>query len=397
MEGGRMLEGLRALDLTDRKGYLCGKILCDLGVDVIKVERPGAIRDVFFIAYNTGKRCITLDIEKREGREILLSLIGSADFLIESFDPGYLDSLGVGYEHLRRRKEALIMTSITPFGQAGPYSSYKASDLTIMAMAGFLYLTGRKDGKPVNVSIPQSYLLGGADGAVGTLIAYHWRKRTGRGQHVDVSLQQSVAWFLGTLFPHFELEGTILRRMGPFRYGSENIQRQLWPCKDGYVVFFMLGGLQGAKTLRGLVQWMDEEGHGDEFLSGLEWERFDMLHAPQELIDRVSQPIYEFFKEKTKKEIMAEAVKRGISVCPVNGVGDLLSDPHLEERGFWVYVEDPELGISIPYPSHFAKFSVPPMKRRQRAPMVGEDNIDVYGELGLSKKEIEELSKEGVL
>jgi len=393
-----VLQGLKAIDLTDEKGYLCGKILADLGVDVIKVERPGrTARDFYFLAYNSGKRCITLDIERKEGREILLALLKGCDFFIESYDPGYLDRIGLGYREVRRINERIIMTSITPFGQKGPLSGYRATDLIVMGMAGFLYLTGRPGEKPVNISVPQSYLLGGADGAVGTLVSYHYRKKTGEGQHVDVSLQQSTAWFLGTLIPHFELEGTILKRMGPFRYGSENIQRQLWPCSDGYVVFFMLGGMQGAKTCRSLVKWMEEEGQVDPFLKEFEWEKFDMLHAPQDLIDRISKPIMDFFQKKTKGEIMEEAIKRGISVCPVSSMKDLLNDQHLHERGFWTYVEDPELNVLIPYPSCFARFSIKISPKRRRAPLIGEDNRDVYGEIGLSEGEIERLSRAGVI
>jgi crotonobetainyl-CoA:carnitine CoA-transferase CaiB-like acyl-CoA transferase len=299
---------------------------------------------------------------------------------------------------LCRIKNDIILTSITPFGQKGPYSRYQASDLNIMGMAGELFMTGDSDRRPVNISMPQACLHAGADAAVGSMLAHHHRRMTGEGQHVDVSLQQSAAWFLAQTIPHWEVDKLILGRVGTFRTSSRGtLQRQVWPCKDGYIFFFMIGGQQGAKTCRQLVKWMHEEGMANEFLLTYEWERFDMAGATQELIDKISQPIAEFFKTRTKKEALDAAMSRNISICPLMGMRDLLVDPNLAARGFWTPMEHPELGTTIPYPKQFARSSENEMAMRSKAPLIGEHNEEVYGELGISGEELAALRKSGVI
>jgi benzylsuccinate CoA-transferase BbsE subunit len=414
MPRNRMLEGCRALDLTDEKGFLCGKILAELGVDVVKVEKPGGDparkvgpfwhdqadpeKSLYWFAYNSSKRGMTLNLESEEGRKIFRSLVNTADFIIESFAPGVMDKLGLGYSELSRIRKDIILISITPFGQKGPYSHYKGTDLTIMGMAGELFLTGDSDRPPVNMNLPQACLHAGADAAVGSMLAYHHRRKTGEGQHVDISMQQSAAWFLAQTIPHWEIEKLVLGRVGTFRTSSRGtLQRQVWPCKDGFIFFFMIGGQQGAKTCRQLVKWMNEEGMANEFLQTYEWERFDMASATQELIDRISQPIAEFFKTRTKKEALDAAMSRNISICPLMGMRDLLVDPNLAARGFWAPIEHPELKASIPYPRQFARSSENEMVTKSRAPLIGEHNAEIYGELGFSPECIAELMKSGVI
>jgi crotonobetainyl-CoA:carnitine CoA-transferase CaiB-like acyl-CoA transferase len=414
MQHDRMLEGYRALDLTDEKGFLCGKILAELGVDVIKVERPGGDRarnigpywhdqtdpgkSLYWFAYNSSKRGITLNLEAEEGKNIFRNLVRTADFIIESFAPGDLDKLRFGYSELSRIKKDIILTSITPFGQKGLYSHYQATDLTIMGMAGELFLTGDSDRRPVNMSLPQACLHAGADAAVGCMLAHHHRRKTGEGQHVDISMQQSAAWFLAQTIPHWDVEKLILGRVGTYRTSSRGtLQRQVWPCKDGFVFFFMIGGQQGAKTCRQLVKWMNEEGMVNEFLQTYEWERFDMASATQELIDRISQPIAEFFKTRTKKEALVAAMSRNISICPLMGMEDLLVDPNLAARGFWMQLEHSELQATIPYPKQFARSSENEMATRFRAPLIGEHNAEIYGELGLKPERIAELKQAGAI
>ena len=410
-----MLEGYRALDLTDEKGFLCGKILAELGVDVIKVEKPGGDssrtvgpfwhdqkdpeKSLYWFAYNSSKRGITLDLEVEEGKRIFRDLLKTADFVIESFAPGDLDRLGFGYSNLIQIKKDIILTSITPFGQNGPYSQYQATDLVIMGMSGELFLTGDSDRRPVNISLPQACLHAGSDAAVGSMLAHHHRRRTGEGQHVDISMQQSVGWFLSTTIPYWELDKTILGRVGTFRNINSMgvVQRQVWPCKDGFIFFLMMGRQQGAKTCRQLVKWMDEAGMANEFLQNFEWELFDMATSSQELIDKISQPIAAFFKTRTKKEALEAAISRSISLCPLMGNQDLLNDPNLAARTFWTPIEHPELKTTIPYPKQFAQSSENEMSTRSKAPLIGEHNAEVYSELGLPPERIEELSKSGVI
>jgi crotonobetainyl-CoA:carnitine CoA-transferase CaiB-like acyl-CoA transferase len=410
----RMLEGYRALDITDEKGFLCGKILAELGVDVIKVERPGGDqsrkvgpfwhdqedpeKSLYWFAYNSSKRGITLDLKLAEGKRIFSNLVKTADFIIESFDPGELDKLGFGYSELCRIKSDIILTSITPFGQKGPYSHYKASDLTIMGMSGELFMTGESDRPPVNISLPQACLHAGSDAAVGSMIAHHHRRNTGEGQHVDISMQQSAAWFLAQTIPHWEIDRMILGRVGTFRTSSRGtLQRQVWPCKDGFIFFFMIGGQQGAKTGYQLVKWMQDEGVADDFLQAYKWEEFDMATATQELIDKISKPIAEFFLTRTKKEALDAAMTRNISICPLMGNRDLLQDPNLAARNFWMPIEHPELQATIPYPKQFVRSSENETGTRFKAPRIGEHNAEVYGELGLTGERFEELKKTGVI
>ena len=415
MQRETMLSGCRALDLTDEKGFLCGKILADLGVDVIKVERPGGDpsrrmgpfwqdmpdpeKSLYWFAYNSNKRGITLNLEMSDGKQIFKELVKKSDFIIESFEPGYMEKLGMDYLSLASLKKDIILTSITPFGQTGPYRDYKASDIVLMGMAGQLFLTGDANRPPVNISLPQVCLHAGADAAVGTMIAYHHKRKTGEGQHVDVSLQQSAAWFLATTIPYWEIDRVILGRVGTFRSGSGSgtVQRQVWPCKDGYVFFFMMGGQQGAKQCRPLVRWREEEGAGDEFLRTFEWERFDRATATQELIDKISKPIADFFLTRTKKEALDAAVSRIIPICPLLSMQDILNDPNLAVRGYWSQIDHPELNTSIPYPKQFVRSSENDIITRFRAPLIGEHNREIYGEIGLSRQEIIALKEAGVL
>lgn len=409
-----MLEGYRALDLTDEKGFLCGKILAELGVDVIKVETPGGDparkvgpfwhdekepeKSLYWFAYNSSKRGITLDLETEEGKNLFRELVKTADFVIESFEPGELDRLGFGYEELCRIKKDIILTSITSFGQSGPYSRYRATDLTLMGMAGELFMTGDSDRRPVNISVPQACMHAGADAAVGSMLAHHHRRMTGEGQRVDVAMQHSAAWFLAQTIPHWEIDNLILGRVGTFRTSSRGtLQRQVWPCKDGFIFFFMIGGQQGTKTGYQLVKWMKEEGMADEFLQNYKWEEFDMATATQELVDRISRPIAEFFLTRTKKEALDAAISRNISICPLMGNRDLIEDPNLAARGFWKPMEHPELQTTIPYPRQFARSSENEMETRSRAPRIGEHNAEIYGELGLPHDRIEALKKAGVI
>jgi crotonobetainyl-CoA:carnitine CoA-transferase CaiB-like acyl-CoA transferase len=410
-----MLNHLRALDLTDDKGFLCGKILADLGVNVIKVEKPGGDpsrniggfwggkldpqKSLYWFAYNSNKKGITLDIEKAKGREIFKNLVKTADFVIESFPPGYLDKLGIGYTDFSKTNKKLIWASITPFGTEEPYRDYKDSDIVVMGMSGTLYQTGESDGPPVHISMPQACLHAGADAAVGCMVAYYHREKTGEGQHVDVSMQQSAAWFQANAVPTYELNGTLLKRAGSFRAGmsTQVAQRQVWRCKDSYVFFNVIGGRTGAKTLSALVDWMNEEKLATDFLLNMDWNTFDMFTVNQEVMDNISRPVGDFFLRHTSKELLRGAVPRGVSIGPLSSMQDLIEDECLNARDFWTKLEHPELGTSITYPRTFIRSTEMDCSTRFRAPLIGENNQEIYQELGLSNKELESLHKEGII
>lgn len=408
-----MLNHCRALDLTDEKGFLCGRILAELGVDVIKVEKPGGDpsrrigpfyhdipqteKSLYWFAYNAGKRGITLDIETRDGREIFARLVKTADFIIESFQPGFLSTLGLDYDQLCKLKGDIILTSITPFGQKGPFSRFQASDLVIMGMSGILYQTGDSDRPPVNMSLPQACLLAGADAAAGTLMAYYHREITGEGQHVDVSMQQSTAWFLANAIPLWELNGIISKRAGSFRWSINSSQRQVWRCSDGFVFFNIIGGRTGAKTLQELVKWMEEEGMSSDFFKSVDWETLDMFKATQETVDRISEPIEKFFKRHSKQEIAKGAAERGISICPLSSMADLFASDQLNFRKYWKEIMHPELNTAIKYPASFVRSSEEDYGLKSPAPLIGQHNAEIYREIGLSDHEILTLKQASVI
>jgi len=409
------LEGYVTLDLSDEKGFLCGRILGDLGSDVIKIEPPGGDpsrrigpfykdipdpeKSLYWFAYNANKRGITLNIETQEGQEIFKKLVSRAHFVIESFPPGYMDSLNLGYADLSEVNPAIILTSITPFGQSGPYSHYKASDIVEMGMCGLMYLCGDPDRPPVRISFPQAYLHAGAEAAVGTMVAHYYRETTGQGQWVDVSIQEAA--YMGTMnAPLFwELEQRILKRAGVRRTGLTTgvLQRQIWACKDGYVNMPIYGGEVGIKSNRALAKWMDEEGMADDFLRAIDWDNFDMAKGDQETWAHMERLIERFFLNHTKEELYTKGLEQRAMIYPVSTPQDIAENQQLQARGYWVQIEHPELGETITYPGPAVKASLTPMQIRRRAPLIGEHNQQVYTELGFSEEEIITLKRRGII
>jgi len=395
-----MLSPYRVLDLTDEKGLLCGKILGDLGADVIKVERLGGDptrnigpfyhdeadpeKSLFWFAYNTNKRGITLDIETADGQKTFKSLVESADFVIESFPPRYMDKLGLGYSSLEKVNPGVIMVSITPFGQTGPYKDYKATDIVAWAMGGEMYQRGDADRLPVRMSHhSQAYLHAAGDAAVGALIALRYQQMTGEGQQVDISIQEAVNHCTQFLIGFWDMVKVVQPR------GGVTGQRQTWPCQDGYVICFYHSGTNGNRHNLPLVEWMDDEGMADDFLKSVDWDTFSLRTTTQDIMDRIAEPTAKFFMTHTKAELLEGAVKRNVQLYPVATTKDILESVQLATREFWVELEHPELGTTITYPGAFAKASEAPLRISRRAPLIGEHNQEVYEkELALSREEL---------
>ncbi len=416
-EVNSLLGPFRVLDLTDEKGFLCGKVLGDLGADVIKIEKPGGDparrigpfwhdiphpeKSLYWFAFNMNKRGITLDIETADGQQLFKRLVGTADFVVESFKPGYMGELGLGYPVLSQINPRIIVTSITPFGQTGPYKDHKPSDIAAMAMSGLMYIIGDPDRPPVRISFPQAYLHAGVEGAVGSMTAHYYRQKTGEGQHVDVSIRDSMIIVTDNIQIYWDVNRCIVHRGGPgfLRPETGTVQVSQRRCKDGFVCFMLMGGAIGSETNERIGQWMDEEGMLPDSLRGIDWAKFGWADAEYiALYDRMSEAIDRFLPRHTKAEVLEEGVKRRIMIYPVNTAKDIGENPQLKARDFWVEVEHPELGETLTYPGAFVKASETPWRVWRRAPLIGEHNEDVYiGELGLSREELVRLREAQVI
>jgi len=417
-----LLDGVRVLDLTDEKGLFCGKVLGDFGADVIKIEKPGGdparnigpfFRDIpdpekslFWFATNTSKRGITLNIETPDGQELLKKLVKKADIIVESFEPGYMDCIGLGYPDLKNIKPDIIFTSIAAFGQTGPYAHYQATDLVGAAMGGMARILGDMGRPPVRMGAdPQSYLHAGLQGALGSMMAYYHREMTGVGQHVDVSMQDAVELTLMNAVEIYELLKANLVGLGQF-FVSVRPQagmlftRTVVPCKDGYVTLMFGGGAfaGSSQSSRALVDWANTEGYALE-MKGFDFPTmWDAATITQEESDTRNSYVAKFLMTKTKAELYEGATKRGILMAPCATFEDVLQNAQLEARGYWEMVEHPELGETIKYPGAPVKMKETPWKIQRRAPLIGEHNEEVFEkELGLSKEQVSILKANGVI
>jgi len=416
LNNDRPLSEYRVLDLADEKGCLCGKILADLGADVIKIEPPGGDparrsgpfykdrpdpeKSLFWFAYNTGKRSVTLNLESSDGKALFLTLVRDADFIIESFRPGYLASIGLGYDKLKEINFRLIMASITPWGQNGPYRDYEASDLVLAAMGGQMNAMGYAGRHPLRLSIPQAYVNASAHAAVGMLIANYYRKRTGKGQQIDIAAQNVMVQTSGNAIPNWQTAGRILHRAGERRAGmSANADmRQFYRCRDGFVMFSVVGGAGGMRNNKAMVDWMASQGMADAFLKGIDWSTFDKTTVDQETIDRLETQVAEFLLRHDKDELYEEGGKRHIMLYPVHTPHEMLESKQLAARDFWVQIEHDELNDSITYPGAFAIGSEKLCAVGKRAPLIGEHNEEIYvRELGLSQEDLISLTERGVI
>jgi crotonobetainyl-CoA:carnitine CoA-transferase CaiB-like acyl-CoA transferase len=396
-----MLSPYRVLDLTDEKGFLCGKIMGDLGADVIKIEKPGGDparnigpfyhdepdpqKSLFWFAFNTSKRGITLDIEKDSDQELFKKLVQTADFVVESFAPGYLDKLGLGYSAIERMNPRVIMVSITPFGQTGPYKDYKGPDIVASAMGGQMAALGDADRPPVHISHhSHAHLHASAEGVVGALMALYQREKTGEGQHIDVSIQESVCRLIADNVTTFDITKMMKKRGDPYRVGTEYPQQlpHLWRCKDGYVFFpFYFGGERGQRRSGPLIKYMADEGMADDFLKSIDFATKTIDQLTVEESKRIEKQVNAFLMARTKAEIFKNALKYDATLYPVATAADIPGNIQLEARDFWVKLDHPELGTSITYPGAFAATSDVPPRVSRRAPLIGEHNDEVFEEL----------------
>jgi benzylsuccinate CoA-transferase BbsE subunit len=414
-----LLKGFRMLDLSDDKGALCGKIFADLGAEVIKVEppggaptrriapflgdQPGADSGLYFLAYEAGKRSVTLNLESAGGRDLFAELAKRSDFLLESFAAGYLDSLGVGYEALAQKNPRLIYTAITPFGDTGPGKDFKAADIVAWAAGGAMYLMGEPGKPPLQMSLPQAGLHAGAEAAVASLMAHYPREIEGLGQRVVVNMQACVVWTLMNEQAMPILHGDYLKRSGVFVGGLDVQRKMVFQCRDGYISILIIGG-PAAPSPVAPINWMAEKGFAVDWMKSKDWRGWTpgilMKATEQDRVEvaEVEERVQVFFLTMNKQDIYVEGLKRRILLAPVATVADVAVDEQLAAREYFVPVEHDTLGRTMTFPGAIAKLSQTPIGAPRRAPRLGEHNREVYQDLlGLSAEQLKRLADSGAI
>jgi crotonobetainyl-CoA:carnitine CoA-transferase CaiB-like acyl-CoA transferase len=396
------LAGCRVIEISSSAGAIAGRILADLGADVIKIEPEGgeparfaeptltlgdgSRLSSYWLAFNINKRSICLDLSTNEGGAKFSALVRSADIVITDFQrmsAGESERLAA---LACAANPGIVFAEIWPFGRGGAYETYPATDTILQALGGHLFLNGDIDRAPVRIGLPVGLMQGGAEAASAALMAYYHRLRTGKGQRVDISIQECIIWTLLNTTMAWQILELNEMRGGAVRKERANrfYTRLVWPCADGHIFFGPVGGGGGVareKSYAGLVAWMAEEGIKDALLTGREWNGPGQFHVPQEDYDAVSELIGRFIAAKTSAELMEQAVKRRILLAPVSTVEQILRYDHLRERGFYLPLSDDRRGFKVDYPAVWASLSDTPLCVLTSAPFAGEHTRQVEEEL----------------
>ncbi len=400
------LAGRRVLDLSDEKGVYCTKLFADMGADVIKIESPGGSRErwfppfwkdepgedrsLFFLYMNTNKRGITLDLFHPSGKELFQRLTAGADLIVDTSLPETLEHLGLDYPTLESRHPELVLTSITGFGQTGPHSHYQTSDLVSNAMGGSLHVVGEEADPPVSLAGSQAYVMASTTAAASSMIALLHASSTGHGQHVDISIQESVLSVTSIAGVGKWLDDDIV----PKRYGSAlfaSVPSGAYPCRDGKIYLMINRPLHW----EALSQWIHEVTGNKEVLD-------PMFHGPsskrqpyRELLDLF---ISELTQQFSVEQFYREGQRRHLAVSPINTAETVTRDAHLVARDFFVTPEDCDPDEGLTYPGAPYKLEKTPWRLRRSAPRLGQHNAEIYcDELGLSLDELFEYQTMGVI
>ena len=405
-DDGQLLPPYRVLDLSGPEAVFCGKLLADYGADVVRVEppgghssrrrapfagdQPGNERSLYFLFYNTNKRSITLDVESEKGRDLFRSLVAQSDVVLESFPVGHMDSIGLGYETLKALNPGIVVASVTPFGQTGPWKDYKSSDLIALAASGFMQITGEPDGPPMRQGNEQSHYPGAQFAAASILAALYYRDfGGGEGQHIDVSLQEALITYYTDAHPALAWMqmGQNVTRVGAT--STLVIPLGAYPSSDGWVS----AGIITPREWDTLAEWIFEVTGNEEVLNEA-YRGGNQDRAPYN--DIITALVIDFTTRYTSEYLFHEGQRRNLVFIPVNTVSDLLADPQLDASNFWFGLDHPETGI-LQYPlGVFDSEEVSPAIKP--APLTGQDNDAIYrGELGLSAEDLTALESEGVI
>jgi crotonobetainyl-CoA:carnitine CoA-transferase CaiB-like acyl-CoA transferase len=397
------LSGANIIDLSEGiSGACCTKLLADYGAEVIKIERPDVgdrlrrmgpfLKDDphpeksgHFLYLNTNKKSITLNLKNKTGRKILKDLARNAEAVVESFPAGRMDAMGIGYETLETINPKLILTSLTNFGQSGPYRDYKANDLILQAMGGWMYQTGDPDREPLKISgnIVGPYVPG-LYAAIGTLAAIRWADITGTGQQVDASAMECLLALTRFYETTYEATGFLMTRGGNFNrpIGPASIL----PCKDGYVTVYAVTDVQWEMMclMMGIQECLEDE-------------RFQTAGGRFEHGEELNAIITPWMVERTKEEIFHTAQEWRVPFGMVCTSEDVLNLPPNLERNAFAEMEHPVAGrlktIGEPF-----KMAPGSWRLRSAAPLLGEHNEEIYcGRLGMSKEELVKLREMGII
>ena len=400
------LQGIRVIELGDYiSAPFCARLLADLGAEVIKVEppdlgdssrrsgpfpsdEPNSETSGLYIFLNTGKASITLDINTTTGRDLLLRLLEGADVLVENNAPVLMEELKLDYPSIVERFPRLVFTSITPFGQTGPYKRYLGYDLNVQAAGGISIGIGMPDMEPLAIPFSQADTMAGLSGAASTLLALLARDTTGRGQLVDVASSQVLAVLISFVYflPNFIYRGVAGTRKGR-RGGEAYFPNTIMPCKDGFVCLYPLQMEQYIRFL--------------ELIGGPDWQedpRYRNRRAmAEEYPDESEALIVPWFLERTKEEIFELCMAHKVPCAPVRTIEEVAKDPHLKARRFFVDIDHPVVGV-LAHPGSPFRLSQSPGVVEAPAPLLGQHNIDIYCDrLGLSSEDLVKLRMAGII
>jgi crotonobetainyl-CoA:carnitine CoA-transferase CaiB-like acyl-CoA transferase len=410
------LSGLRVIEVAGASGEYLGRMLGDWGADVIKVEPPGGVperrigpfykdvedpnRSLHFWHYNTNKRSVTLDINSEGGRGLLRKLVAEADVLLETMPPGTFPAIGLGYDALAAENPRLVMCSLTPFGQYGPWRDYQTSDMLHLAAGGQMAACGYEEleddpeQRPIAAGGNQAWHVGCHFAYIAITSALFLRNVTGEGQYIDSSVHEALA-----LTTEGQLPRWIYYKDGP---PKRQVARQasttpspkaLLRAADGKYVQMTNASMNIAR-LKPMVEWMNQTGQAEDLMD-------PKYYDPARMVEHrahVSEVVTKFMSSLTAEE----AMKGGQEIAggpwgTVRAAEDLLGDEHFESRGFFVQVEHPELGETFTYEGAPAVYSASPWRITRRAPLIGEHNAEVYAELGLDAAAIGRLQTAGAI